>query len=80
MTLIIQEKPLEVLVEKIQEKKVFLILPTGQRLTLAKKYFPANIKSRDVFLVDFVRKECFGADRREMAKLILKEILEGENS
>lgn len=77
MSLYIQEKPLKVTIEKIDGDKVIICFFATQRILLPKKYLPANIKIKDTFYIDFVASKDMDNNKKEIARSILQEILQG---
>lgn len=77
MSLYIQEKPLKATIEKIDGDKVLVSFLGTQKIVLPKKYLPSKAKPKDTFYIDFIASEAMQNNKKEIARSILEEILQG---
>lgn len=69
-------RPLKVRVAKIADGKAELVFPDNQTVTISEKYLPHATTAGKEFFLNLLSHEDLAQSKKEIAKEVLKEILE----
>lgn len=73
------DRPLKVKVGKISQGKVILHFTDGQKVVVNDKFLPTLACEGDLVFLDLLTLEQYNKTKEEIAREVLKEILEPEN-
>jgi len=78
-TALTADRPLKVKVGKTTDGKTTLAFSDGQRVVISSKFLPTHSKEGDLVYLDLLNVEQYNQTKQEIAREVLKEILEPEN-
>lgn len=73
------DRPLKVKVGKTTDGKTTLVFSDGQRVTVSSKFLPLHSEEGDLVYLDLLNVEQYNQTKKEIAREVLKEILEPGN-
>jgi len=69
-------RPLKVRIAKVADGKAELVFPDNQTVTISAKYLPHTTLAGKEFFLNLLSHEDLALSKKEIAKEVLKEILE----